>query len=308
MLRFMKIGNISYRRIITLMALLTSVLVNVTTVSALEIEVSGNGSNSENTANISQESTVNVQQSNDAKVSNDTNSQVDPGNNQADTNNGEVLIQTGDAISQTEVTNDTNKSVADIQCCPQTTGDIAISGNGADSRNDANIDQNNSVQIHSHNEARIYNDVHQNATTGNNQANKNVGDTAIITGDASSIVSIKNEANKNIAKVECCVAQQENKEQGKDKEEEQAKEKEQVVQEEEKMKEKEVITQVTEKQQEAAVTEAAAPIEQVQAAIAQLPITGLNLWLMAEFAILMMAVGVYAIRMSKDPRLWVLVS
>ena len=67
---------------------------------AVDIEVSGNGSDSNNTVNFASNNTTNVTQNNTADISNDIDVDADTGKNDANDNTGgDVTIDTGDADS-----------------------------------------------------------------------------------------------------------------------------------------------------------------------------------------------------------------
>ncbi len=84
-----------------------------------------------------------------------------------------------------------------------TTG-VTISGNGADSTNNANVSVSTSNTVTQSNTANIQNNVSISSTTGGNTANKNTGgDTSISTGDANVSSSVSNSANSNVASVGC---------------------------------------------------------------------------------------------------------
>jgi hypothetical protein len=90
---------------------------------------------------------------------------------------------------------------------------IKIAGNGEDSFNNAALNNNSDIVISDTNIADILNNVETNLNTGGNEALKNVGDTAIITGNITNDVTINNEnINSNFVKVSCnCEKQPEQK-------------------------------------------------------------------------------------------------
>ena len=168
------------------------------------IEISGNGSSSDNTADVTTSNTTTVVQSNDASVSNNVDANASTGGNDANDNTGgDVVISTGDADSNVDVSTTVNKNHADVEGCNcDNDADVLIEGNGSNSDNDANLDTTNDVSVFQDNSAKISNDIDANAKTGNNDANRNTGgDTVILTGDAKTSVDVSNLANANIAKV-----------------------------------------------------------------------------------------------------------
>jgi hypothetical protein len=170
---------------------------------AVDIEVSGNGADSNNTVNYSQNSSVNVTQNNSANISNNIEVDAQTGNNEANKNTGgDVKIDTGDADATVNVTNVANSNTAKIDaCCP---GDIEvkITGNGYKSDNDVTVDSDNRVNVDQDNDADIDNYVDVWVDTGHNEANKNTGgDVSVETGDADASVTVENKANANVAVV-----------------------------------------------------------------------------------------------------------
>jgi len=175
------------------------------TLAATEIRITGNGSDSNNTANVSQNSSLNVVQNNTANVNNNVTVNATTGSNNANDNTGgDVEIETGDASTDVTVKNALNSNAADVQNCGACAGDtkVVISGNGSDSDNDVDLDQSHSTNVFQYNNADIDNDVDVDAETGDNDANDNTGgDVKIKTGDADTTVKIMTAANANSAVV-----------------------------------------------------------------------------------------------------------
>src|SRR3990167_9264011 len=104
------------------------------------ITVSGNGAFSENEAEVEMSNSTSVFQSNTAQVSNVISSNSTTGNNNANQNtSGDVLIRTGDALSDVSVENLLNSNHAAVDCCDAGDLEIEISGNGAYSDNDVEV-------------------------------------------------------------------------------------------------------------------------------------------------------------------------
>ena len=168
------------------------------------VTLSGNGSSSDNDANVSQNNTTNVVQTNNANVSNYVSGTASTGGNDANDNTGgDVAIRTGDAQSSVNVSNTLNKNVADVNSC-NCEGDttVTIEGNGSRSDNDVRLYKNSDINVFQTNNASVYNSVDADAKTGDNDANRNTGgDTTIYTGDASTNVSVSTTANANLARV-----------------------------------------------------------------------------------------------------------
>src|SRR3990170_2954838 len=170
------------------------------------LEITGNGSDSYNKADVDIDQTTVVDQSNTANISNTVNASADTGKNDANRNTGgSVSIDTGDASTTVGVTNEVNSNVAEVQCCEGDV-DVLISENGDNSTNkayvDVNQDQGSGTFVLQSNTAKIDNDIDADSNTGKNDANRNTGgDVSITTGEAEVLVGVSNEANANWARV-----------------------------------------------------------------------------------------------------------
>ncbi|MBI4036909.1 hypothetical protein HY385_00610 [Candidatus Daviesbacteria bacterium] len=170
------------------------------------IDISGNGSDSNNDATVKTTQTTTVVQNNDAWIVNEIKAKAETGENDANDNTGgDVTISTGNATSTVDVFNAVNKNIADIQNCGTCNGDttVTISGNGSDSKNDVKLESKNEVEVFQDNKkAWIKNDIKAEAETGENDAERNTGgDVVILSGDATSNIGVTNLANANIANV-----------------------------------------------------------------------------------------------------------
>ena len=82
---------------------------------------------------------------------------------------------------------------------------IIISGNGANTTNEAEVELDNDTNVVQNNNAQVYNNVSSNSSTGGNSASMNTGGEVLVsTGDATTDVSIENILNSNRALVDCC--------------------------------------------------------------------------------------------------------
>jgi hypothetical protein len=168
---------------------------------AATIELSGNGTSSDNTATVVSNPTTTVVQSNDAQVTNTVNSTASTGGNYANNNTGgDVTVATGNASSNISLSTDVNLNHADVDNCNCTTdSSVLISGNGSNSNNSALLVAGNDTQTYQYNTANISNDVYSKLSTGDNHAYGNTGgDVVLATGNADSTVSVSNAANANI--------------------------------------------------------------------------------------------------------------
>lgn len=123
----------------------------------------------------------------------------------ADANNqvGDTLLTTGDANTTGNIANTGNLNA--VASDPSGSGDgslnIINSENGADSSNtgSATITQDNTTD--QSNSATVLNNLDLESDTGGNEADRNVGNTEIETGDANVTGTIVNNVNTNIAGV-----------------------------------------------------------------------------------------------------------
>src|SRR3990167_7594248 len=98
---------------------------------ATTVEISGNGSDSDNTVSVEQTNKTEVNQNNTANISNNVNVSSNTGDNKAEDNTGgDVSIDTGDSSANVTVTNSANSNQASVNgCCPTDTS-VKIAGNG----------------------------------------------------------------------------------------------------------------------------------------------------------------------------------
>ena len=121
-----------------------TILLNVLTPLAYAdttIEISGNGNGSNNTVNVTNNDTTDINQTNSFNVTLNVSSKAYTGNNEASNNTGgNVTIDTGNATSNVTVDVSGGYNIANIPCaCSNTTDNITISGNGNNSNNTSNV-------------------------------------------------------------------------------------------------------------------------------------------------------------------------
>ncbi|MGI8419242.1 MAG: hypothetical protein ACR2LN_01210 [Candidatus Levyibacteriota bacterium] len=76
---------------------------------------------------------------------------------------------------------------------------VGISGNGANSRNNVNVESSNTTRVSQDNDTRVNNDVHSNVNTGNNHSSFNTGGATLLnSGDGMSRMSIFNGGGMNM--------------------------------------------------------------------------------------------------------------
>lgn len=170
---------------------------------AVTLEVSGNGSDSQNTTGVAVTTTTTVVQNNTANVSNNVNASAKTGGNAAsDNTGGDVNIQTGDADVAVGIQNSVNSNVAEVDGCCDLDADVLISGNGSKSDNNVELGLANVTGVFQTNAANLNNNVDAKAKTGENYADDNTGaDVLVRTGDATVTTVIENTANANSATV-----------------------------------------------------------------------------------------------------------
>jgi hypothetical protein len=164
-------------------------------VLAEEINISGNGAASVNEVVVSNNNESNIEQTNTANVVNNVSNTTNTGGNTASGNTGgNAEIVTGNVQQETNVSNTMNQSVVEQNnCCQETKNNINVSGNGAFSSNEADIQSSNNTSINVYQEANIINNIETYANTGNNTASYNTGgETGIKTGDIKAKTNVKN--------------------------------------------------------------------------------------------------------------------
>ena len=189
---------------------------------------SGNGSDSDNTADLDITNNNNTFQNNDATIGNDLVLAADSGDNTASANTGgDTKIETGDANVAANVLTFANNNLAGnvvygvINIFGDLIGDIIFPeselnstgtcstcgsdvtaknvGNGTDSTNTADVNIENNDAVFQNNDADITNNLVFDATTGGNQTNANTGGNSTIdSGDAGVDVNVLNVVNNNL--------------------------------------------------------------------------------------------------------------
>jgi hypothetical protein len=172
----------------------------------VDVLISENGEDSDNTVELGLESTTEVYQENEADVDNDVDAYAGTGENDADGNTGgDVEIKTGKASVGVALSTTANSNSAMVGS-GDGGGSLSawIVGNGKDSDNDIKIGLLHTTLLAQANEADVDNDVDASADTGNNSADDNTGGEVMIdTGDAEVDVTIDNLLNFNWAAVDC---------------------------------------------------------------------------------------------------------
>jgi hypothetical protein len=174
-----------------------------TSAFAATVEISGNGSDSDNDAYIDLKKTNSIAQYNDAYIDNNVDVKASTGGNDANDNTGgDVNVDTGDSDVAVSVANLLNKNSAAIACCESGDTSVKIAGNGHKSDNKVDLDLDSENEIYQENDADVDNDVDVDAETGDNEANDNTGgDVEVDTGNSKVGVSLLTLANMNLAQI-----------------------------------------------------------------------------------------------------------
>lgn len=179
--------------------------------NATDVTISGNGAYSTNNATVDQTSTTDLYQTNNATINNTVDVHTNSGKNDASFNTGGATsVNTGNAATGVSILNKANANVAMVGPLfggsNGTSGlSAVISGNGAFSDNNIDLDVNHSNLVEQTNNADINNNVTAYTNSGKNDAGFNTGgDVAVRTGGAYTGVGIDNMANFNAADVSNC--------------------------------------------------------------------------------------------------------
>ncbi|SRR6266568_2232522 len=193
------------KRIITAIAT-GAVLVNAMAPLALAdtVTVSGNGALSNNAVNVTNTQATVVNQTNNANITNNVNSSASTGGNSSNFNTGgNSTINAGAASSVVNVTNAANLNKANISCgCSNSGATVNVTGNGAESNNGVGVNNANTVFLNQNNTSNFDNDINATASTGKNDSSFNTGGSSVIvTGNATTNVTVNNKANANLATI-----------------------------------------------------------------------------------------------------------
>jgi len=195
-----------FRKAVAVAAVSAMLLHSFSAVALAEtVEISGNGSESDNIVSVETVKETVVVQSNEADIDNDIEVEVETGENEVNDNTGgDALVMTGNASGSVDVSTRVNlNAVSDEREVVRDDTSVLISGNGADSDNDVDLESFELVEIFQDNYADIDNDVEVDAETGENEANRNTGgETVVVTGHADAEVTIENTANANLVNLE----------------------------------------------------------------------------------------------------------
>jgi hypothetical protein len=166
------------------------------------IDISGNGTQSHNTVNLTNGNTTIVDQTTSTNATTNITANANTGNNTANANTGgDVSIDTGMASNDVTVVVTGGDNVADLPtpCGCQTAADVVIAGNGSNTKNKVNLSGSNLTVVGQNAITKAKTTVKVTAKTGNNKANKNTGGTTgITTNDASNTAGVAVSGGSNL--------------------------------------------------------------------------------------------------------------
>ncbi|OGY16146.1 MAG: hypothetical protein A2785_00985 [Candidatus Chisholmbacteria bacterium RIFCSPHIGHO2_01_FULL_49_18] len=154
--------------------------------------IEGNGTDSQNTVELALSNQTLVSVNQEANVTNFINGWANTGRNDANDNGGNVRIDTGNISAGVKVTNSANHADIKVEEAGSGSVSLAVKGNGDDSRNTIRLSLENQTIVDKHDVADIDNFIVWEANTGENTANGNLGDVAIVTGDINLVIDIVN--------------------------------------------------------------------------------------------------------------------
>lgn len=173
------------RKIFILLASLLPSLIAVVqpamVAAEIQIEVSGNGSDTQNSVNVDSSQNTTVNQENTADVSNDVSQEANSGGNSiSDTTGGDSTITTGSVTENTSVVNDLNNSEVALACCNDNSINITVAGNGSNSVNTVNTQVAGNTVINVTQVANVNNDIKIIGNSGENTISGTTGGNSLI--------------------------------------------------------------------------------------------------------------------------------
>jgi len=226
-------GDLIYAVVNIFGDLVGNIILPQESIDSLKAANTGNGSNSDNTTNINLSDSKVANQFNNADIQNNLIFDANTGGNDTSRNTGgDSSVSTGDSNIEAQVINIANLNIIDgdawlvivneagnwigkiigtdgnvfgsvlLEFAMGNDGSINVTNdeNGDKSTNTAVVNQSTSEELTQINDAKIVNNVHLSANTGDNSASRNTnGDSTITTGDANIIANLINFANNNIS-------------------------------------------------------------------------------------------------------------
>ena len=141
---------------------------------------------------------ININNSNTAGVTDETNSSATTGQNQESGAQGDVVVTTGDATAAGTITNKINDNTVTLETTPTSTVEQSTEPTATPTQQSASEGQDKSLNVNNNNEATVGNEANISSQTGQNLASENLGDVQLTTGDALALANILNLLNTNI--------------------------------------------------------------------------------------------------------------
>lgn len=156
------------------------------------VVISGNGSNTDNTAHFENNTETTVSQSNELAIGVDIAANANSGGNEANNNTGtNANVSSGNATAAggVLVEGGSNEASLNCGCDAQGTSVVAVEGNGSGSNNMAHLMSSNSFSLTQNQAALIGASLQTNASSGMNSSNNNTGGSTHITGGGSTALA-----------------------------------------------------------------------------------------------------------------------
>lgn len=172
--------------------------------TALELVITGNGSDSESEVSVDYSNEVKVNQTNETAVENDIEIEAETGGNSISGSVGDSTVITGDISVSTEVENSLNHTETKVSCCSVSEVEVTISGNGSGSDNQVDLKLKHETSVIVDMAVWVMNKLNTKAVTGDNEIKDSVGNAYIRTGDIRARDYLFNMANTAEIDVDCC--------------------------------------------------------------------------------------------------------
>jgi len=167
------------------------------------ITIDGNGAHSKNKVEVTNDNSVVLDQGNEAEIGNSVDANAKTGDNKANDNTaGDTSVQSGNATTNVGVSNEVNFNSADVSDGSYVwanPNENITGGNGAHSKNDIKLKNNNGLWVNQDSPAALFNDVAGGSSTGKNKGSDGTaGESGIYSGDSNSSNSVNNAGNVNL--------------------------------------------------------------------------------------------------------------
>lgn len=182
-------------------AILGSVMAPVAAFADTTVDVTGNGAGSTNYVNANQSNTTVVDQTNITKSYVKVNAKANTGGNScSDNTGGDCTIDTGMATNDVTVSVTGGNNTATVAPCGcDTTTDVTVADNGADTHNTVKAKKTNTVVATQFTKTKSKVKTRVKAKTGNNVADANTnGSNSITTNDAANTVDVTVGGGSNV--------------------------------------------------------------------------------------------------------------